>query len=69
MDWGVRISGEKLAATGGHVSARAGGQATFRVELSDWKVNASVPASTFNAVIPKGAVKIEFKLNSPAPTK
>ena len=42
---------------------------TFTVELSDWKVNASVPASTFNAVIPKGAVKIEFKPNSPAPAK
>lgn len=35
---------------------------TFMATFSDWKPGAPVPAATFNAVIPKGAVKIEFKL-------
>ena len=34
---------------------------TFTVEFSDWKLNAAVPAQTFNATIPAGATKLEFK--------
>ena len=36
-------------------------QRTFTVEYSNWKLNAAVPASTFNPTIPKSAVKLEFK--------
>lgn len=39
-------------------------QPTFTVAFSNWKLNAPVPARTFNAVIPKGAVKLDFKLTS-----
>lgn len=37
-------------------------QSTFMATFSDWKRGAPIPAATFNAVVPKGAVKIEFKL-------
>ncbi len=37
-------------------------QPTFTVALSDWKLGAAIAAQTFNATIPKDAVKIEFKL-------
>lgn len=44
-------------------------QPTFTVEFSDWKLNAPVAAQTFNAVIPKDAVKIEFKPHDLPQTK
>ena len=47
----------------------AGRQPTFTVELSDWKLNGAVPASTFTAAIPKGATRVEFKLQGPAAAK
>ncbi len=37
-------------------------QPTFTVHFSDWKLGAEIAAQTFNATIPKDAVKIEFKL-------
>ena len=37
-------------------------QPTFTATFSDWKLGAPIPAQTFNANIPKDAVKIEFKL-------
>ena len=46
-----------------------GRQPTFTVELSDWKLNGAVPASTFTAAIPKGATRVEFKLQGPAAAK
>jgi hypothetical protein len=45
-----------------------GRQPTFTVELSDW-LNGAVPASTFKAAIPKGAARVEFKLQGPAAAK
>ena len=36
-------------------------QPTFTATFSDWKLGAPIAASTFNAIIPKDAVKIEFK--------
>jgi hypothetical protein len=70
VDWEIWIGAHDKLPRLMVVSYRTGErQPTFTVELSDWKVNASVPASTFNAVIPKGAVKIEFKPHGPAPTK
>ena len=37
-------------------------QPTFTTAFSDWKLGTPIPAQTFNANIPKDAVKIEFKL-------
>lgn len=37
-------------------------QPTFTATFSDWKLGAPIAAATFNAKIPKDAVKIEFKL-------
>ena len=37
-------------------------QPTFTATFSDWKLGAPIAAQTFNANIPKDAVKIEFKL-------
>jgi hypothetical protein len=34
---------------------------TFTVEFSNWKLNAPAPPQTFNATIPPGATKLEFK--------
>lgn len=49
------------------VSYRTGErQPTFTVEFSDWKLGAPVSAQTFNATIPKGAEKLEFKQFGPA---
>jgi hypothetical protein len=44
-------------------------QPTFTVELSDWMLDAPVPAQTFNADIPKDAVRIEFKPHGLPQTK
>lgn len=37
-------------------------QPGFTTTFADWKLGAPIPAATFNAVIPKGAEKIDFKL-------
>ena len=37
-------------------------QPTFTATFSEWKLGAPIPAAMFNAVIPKDAVKIDFKL-------
>jgi hypothetical protein len=42
---------------------------TFTVEFSDWKLNAPVAAQTFNATMPPGATKLEFKPEVPAQKK
>jgi hypothetical protein len=44
-------------------------QRTFTVEFSNWKLNAATPAQTFNATIPPGAAKLEFKPEAVSPTK
>lgn len=67
LDWEVWVgSADKLP----HlliVSYRSGErQPTFTVELSEWKLNAPVPAKTFIATIPPGAAKLEFKQMGPA---
>jgi hypothetical protein len=70
VDWEIWIGAQDKLPRLMVISYRNGEQQpTFTVELSDWKVNASVPAATFNAVIPKNAAKIEFKLHSLAPAK
>ena len=70
VDWEIWIGAQDKLPRLMVVSHRTGErQPTFTVELLDWKVNASVPASTFNAVIPKGAVRIEFKPYGPVPAK
>jgi hypothetical protein len=52
------------------VSYRSGErQPTFTAEFSDWKLDTALPARTFNAPIPKGAVKIEFKAVGPTSAK
>ena len=44
-------------------------QRTFTVEFSNWKLNPAIPAQTFNATIPLGAAKLEFKPEAAPPTK
>ncbi|MGJ7508651.1 DUF2092 domain-containing protein [Variovorax sp. GT1P44] len=62
LDWEVWIGAADKLPRLMVVSYRTGErQPTFTVELSDWKLNAPVPAQTFKASIPKGAVKLEFK--------
>lgn len=46
-----------------------GRQPNFTVEFSDWKLNAEVPAKTFEVSIPKDAVKLDFKLQGPTQSK
>jgi hypothetical protein len=62
LDWEIWIgSADKLPRLM-VVSYRSGDrQPTFTVELSEWKLNASVPARTFSATIPPGALKLEYK--------
>ena len=44
------------------VASRSGDrQPTFTAEFSNWKLDVPMRAKTFEAAIPKGAVKIEFK--------
>ena len=70
VDWEIWIGAQDKLPRLMVVSHRTGErQPTFTVELLDWKVNASVPASTFNAMIPKDAAKIEFKPYGPVPAK
>jgi hypothetical protein len=62
LDWEVWIGTSDKLPRLMVVSYRTGErQPTFTVELSDWKLDAAVPAQTFKASIPKGAVKLEFK--------
>ncbi|MGO4394867.1 DUF2092 domain-containing protein [Variovorax sp. M-6] len=62
LDWEIWIGAADKLPRLMVVSYRTGErQPTFTVEFSEWKLNASVPAKTFNATIPKGAVKLEFK--------
>lgn len=42
---------------------------TFTVEFSNWKLNAAIPAQTFNATIPRSAAKLEFKPEVTSKTK
>ena len=37
-------------------------QPTFTATFSEWKLGVPIPVAIFNAVIPKDAVKIDFKL-------
>jgi hypothetical protein len=65
VDWEIWIGTQDKLPRLMVVSYREGErQPTFTVVFSNWKLNAPVPAHTFNAVIPKGAVKLDFKLNS-----
>jgi hypothetical protein len=52
------------------VSRRVGErQPTFTAEFSDWKLDAPIAARSFDAVIPKGAVRLEFKPGAPSPVR
>lgn len=67
LDWEVWIGAADKLPRLMVVSYRTGErQPTFTVELSEWKLNAPVPAKTFSAAIPQGAVKLEFKQMGPA---
>ncbi len=62
LDWEIWISTEDKLPVLMVVSYREGDrQPTFTVEFADWQLNAPIPAETFNAAIPKDAIKIEFK--------
>ncbi|MGO4393992.1 DUF2092 domain-containing protein [Variovorax sp. M-6] len=62
LDWEVWIGAKDKLPRLMVVSYRSGDrQPTFTVEFSDWKLDAPVASQTFNASIPKGAAKIEFK--------
>lgn len=64
LDWEIWVGTRDNLPRLMVVSYRAGErQPTFTVEFSDWKLDAPVPAQTFNVAIPKGAVKLEFKLH------
>jgi hypothetical protein len=63
VDWEIWIGSKDKLPRLMIVHYRGGErQPTFMATFSDWKLGAPIPAATFNAVIPKGAVKIEFKL-------
>jgi hypothetical protein len=62
LDWEIWIGTADKLPRLMVVSYRTGErQPTFTVELSDWKLDPSVPAKTFVASIPKDAIRIEFK--------
>ncbi|MFZ4537529.1 DUF2092 domain-containing protein [Propionivibrio sp.] len=62
LDWEIWIGERDKLPVMMVVSHREGErQPTFTVEFSDWKLDAPIPANTFNATIPKDAVKLEFK--------
>ena len=70
IDWEVWIGTADKLPRLMVVSYREGErQPTFTVEFSDWNIDAPVPARTFNAAIPKDAVKLEFKLHGLPQTK
>ncbi|MDM0108005.1 DUF2092 domain-containing protein [Variovorax sp. J22R24] len=67
LDWEVWIGTADKLPRLMVVSYRSGErQPTFTVELSEWKLNAPIPAKTFSAAIPPGAAKLEFKQMGPA---
>jgi hypothetical protein len=67
LDWEVWIGATDKLPRLMIVSYRSGErQPTFTVELAEWKLNAAVPAKTFSATIPPGALKLEFKQMGPA---
>ena len=62
LDWEVWIGAKDKLPRLMVISYRTGErQPTFTVEFSDWKLGAPVASQTFNASIPKGALKLEFK--------
>ena len=62
LDWEVWIGAKDKLPRLMVISYRSGDrQPTFTVEFSDWKLGALVASQTFNASIPKDAVKLEFK--------
>jgi hypothetical protein len=62
VDWEIWINTETRLPMLVVVSYREGErQPTFTVEFDDWKLNESISPETFQASIPKDAVKIEFK--------
>lgn len=70
LDWEIWIGTRDRLPLMMVVAHREGErQPTFTVEFSDWKLNAAIPAKTFQAMIPKGAVKLEFKLQDLLPAK
>ena len=70
IDWEVWIGTADKLPRLMVVSYREGErQPTFTVEFSDWNIDAPAPARTFNAAIPKDAVKLEFKLHGLPQTK
>jgi len=65
VDWEIWIGAQDKLPRLMVVSHREGErQPTFTVAFSDWMLGKPVPANTFNAVIPKEAVKLDFKLTS-----
>ena len=70
IDWEIWIGVKDKLPRMMVVSYRRGErQPTFTAEFSDWELDAAVPAQRFVAPIPEGAVKLEFKANSPVPPK
>ena len=62
IDWELWIGAQDKLPRLAVASYRSGErQPTFTVEFSDWKLNAPLPAQSFEVSIPKDAVKLEFK--------
>jgi len=62
VDWEIWIGAQDKLPRLLVTSYRSGErQPVFTVEFSDWKLNAPMPAQTFEVSIPKDAVKLEFK--------
>lgn len=70
IDWEIWIgSADKLPRLMVVAHRLGERQPTFVTEFSAWKLGAAVPPQSFVPPIPKGAVKLEFKPNSPLPAK
>ncbi|MDM0033682.1 DUF2092 domain-containing protein [Variovorax sp. J22P271] len=66
LDWEIWIGAADKLPRLLIVSYRSGErQPTFTVELSEWKLDAPVPAKTFSATIPPRAARLEFKQMGP----
>jgi hypothetical protein len=62
VDWELWIGAQDKLPRLAVASYRSGErQPVFTVEFSDWKLNAPLPTKSFEVVIPKDAVKLEFK--------
>ncbi|HRF06581.1 DUF2092 domain-containing protein [Accumulibacter sp.] len=62
VDWELWIGAQDKLPRLAVASYRSGErQPVFTVEFSDWKLNAPLPAQTFEVRIPKDAIKLEFK--------